>query len=435
MGRTSIEWTDFSINPIKARALATGKVGHHCVKVSPGCKHCYSSRLQSRFGLPPFEGPRLVEHFLDEKALDHVLRRRIPTKWFWEDMSDLFGDWVSDAWLDRCFAVMALTPQHTHILVTKRAARMRAYLTALQAGRRQLVNESAPFRAHGDEAPVRAILDHIEHGFRNVWALVSCENQETADERIPELLATPAAVRGVSCEPLLSALDLSSWLPSLTPWVRTSPSSWADVWPSWMPAKVREDIEIFWSHHGGPAGYGRQFATNWAERVPFGARVHGVDLGGRAIRGRYVHAWNNIGRVIEDDGTVRYVASHDLTNEDPGLDWVIVGGESGPGARPMHPQWARDLRDQCVAARVSYFHKQHGDWLPFYDRDVDDPDWRNVPAEAANVCRLNLAGGTGFHGEGLVYFKRVGKTRAGRVLDGKEWSEFPPPSTETRASA
>jgi protein gp37 len=85
----------------------------------------------------------------------------------------------------------------------------------------------------------------------------------------------------------------------------------------------------------------------------------------------------------------------------------------------------RGLRDQCVAAGVPFFFKQHGEWLTFYDRDNDDPDWQNIPEEKLGICRLNLAGGSGFHGDRVVYLRRVGKKAAGRLLDGQEWSQFP----------
>lgn len=111
--------------------------------------------------------------------------------------------------------------------------------------------------------------------------------------------------------------------------------------------------------------------------------------------------------------------------EGPKLDWVICGGETGPGARPMHPDWARSLRDQCQAAVVPYFFKQWGEWEAFYDRDNDDPDWCNIPKDGPGVKRLNLAGGSGFHGERVVYLRRVGKKKAGRVLDGWTWDELP----------
>lgn len=110
------------------------------------------------------------------------------------------------------------------------------------------------------------------------------------------------------------------------------------------------------------------------------------------------------------------------------VDWLIIGGESGHGARPMHPDWARSLRDQCIAADVPFFFKQWGEWQAIYDRDVDDPDWRRCSEISAKTPRgkwLNAAGGSGFHGERLVRVVPVGKKAAGRLLDGREWSEFP----------
>lgn len=107
------------------------------------------------------------------------------------------------------------------------------------------------------------------------------------------------------------------------------------------------------------------------------------------------------------------------------IDWVIAGGESGPNARPSHSDWFRSLRDQCAAAGVPFHFKQWGEWAPFYDRDKDDPDWRRVPRQTPRVCRINAAGGCGFHGDRLVYFRRAGKKAAGRLLDGVEHNEFP----------
>lgn len=110
----------------------------------------------------------------------------------------------------------------------------------------------------------------------------------------------------------------------------------------------------------------------------------------------------------------------------PGLDWVICGGETGPGARPMHPDWVRFLRDQCEASSVPFFFKQWGAWITVYDRDKDDPDWRNCPEDKGpNKRYLNLAGGHGFHGERVVFVNRVETKAAGHMLDGKEHREFP----------
>jgi len=112
-------------------------------------------------------------------------------------------------------------------------------------------------------------------------------------------------------------------------------------------------------------------------------------------------------------------------NDHPKIDWVICGGESGPGARPMHPDWTRSLRDHCQAAGVPFFFKQWGEWETFYDRDNDDPDWCNVPEDGPGIKRINLAGGYGFHGDRVIYLRRVGKKKAGRLLDGIEHNGMP----------
>src|SRR5437868_3326416 len=105
MGKTTISWTDHSINPIRARSKATNAVGHYCEMTSPGCANCYSSNFQKRFNMPAFTaGTRRgdIEPFLDQSKLQEVLRRKKPTKYFWCDMTDLFGEWVPDEWIDRC---------------------------------------------------------------------------------------------------------------------------------------------------------------------------------------------------------------------------------------------------------------------------------------------------------------------------------------------
>lgn len=107
------------------------------------------------------------------------------------------------------------------------------------------------------------------------------------------------------------------------------------------------------------------------------------------------------------------------------IDWVIVGGESGNGARPVHPDWVRALRDQCRAAGAAFFFKQWGSWEPFYDMEKDDPDGRRVPEESHKVRRLNVAGGQGFHGDRVVYFRKVAKKKASAVIDGSMHREWP----------
>jgi protein gp37 len=109
-----------------------------------------------------------------------------------------------------------------------------------------------------------------------------------------------------------------------------------------------------------------------------------------------------------------------------GIDWVIVGGESGPGARPMHPDWARSLRDQCQAAGTPFLFKQWGEHDLSYDRDRDDPDYRRCATIGRQPGRwINLKGGHGFNGERVHYARCVGKKAAGRTLDGRIWDGFP----------
>ncbi len=112
---------------------------------------------------------------------------------------------------------------------------------------------------------------------------------------------------------------------------------------------------------------------------------------------------------------------------------MIVGGESGNGARPMHPDWARSLRDHCRAAWVPFFFKQWGEWVKYIDRDKEDSDWReNYAGMAASKSFrvLNLEGGIGFHGERVHVMQRIGKKAAGRELDGQTWDQMPAPYGE-----
>lgn len=109
----------------------------------------------------------------------------------------------------------------------------------------------------------------------------------------------------------------------------------------------------------------------------------------------------------------------------PDLQWLIAGGESGPRARPMHPQWVRSLRDQCTDAGVSFLYKQWGDWVPVAGAD----DWRNR-LESDHDVRVDgyhwpISQPHGAEDGTEVLMRRVGKKAAGRELDGRTWDEFP----------
>lgn len=132
-----------------------------------------------------------------------------------------------------------------------------------------------------------------------------------------------------------------------------------------------------------------------------------------------------------------------VTEVPPLIHWVIVGGESGPRARPMHPDWVRSARRQCERFGVAFFFKQWGEWLP-YDRDAQPPFW-SCAADGHVIDRHSLPEGLSDGKvqdrwladfdleETLVVYHRVGKKAAGRLLDGRTWDEFPAPAKMAQA--
>ena len=227
--RTKIEWSEATWNPV------TG-----CTKVSEGCRHCYAEALAPKV----FAGQTVTLELFDDELAETVVRPRRftdvrthpdrvdkPLHWrkprrvFVNSMSDLFHEDVPDEFIDQVFGMMALSPRHTFQVLTKRPERMRDYF----AKQRQQIIAGAPASAttqwhiwaaasgmcDGANPPIGWTWNrdgsriHGPWPLPNVWLGVSCENQETADERIPLLLDTPAAVRFVSAEPLLGAVDFT----------------------------------------------------------------------------------------------------------------------------------------------------------------------------------------------------------------------------------
>jgi len=320
MDRSKIEWTDASWNPIRAVNIAQGGIGHFCVHVSEGCRNCYAERQQPRFRNPiRFAAPDItkVDIFLDDKMLTQPLRWQKPRMIFVGSMTDIFGHWVTDDMLDRLFAVMALCPQHTFQVLTKRPERMREYLKPYDSRRADGLGRNVI--SLGYDGP----LECLRWPLPNVWLGVSVEDQMAADQRIPILLDTPAALRFLSCEPLL-----------------------------------------------GPV------------------------------------------------------------NVEPGINWVIAGGESGPKARPMHPEWVRALRDQCQAAGVPFFFKQWGEWGYF---PAELPTRQGEDYIFGSDGEVFGAGHSSYGGcidpdwreKGGAWMRRVGKKRAGNTLDGRQHLEWP----------
>lgn len=269
MSMTKIEWTDKTYNPI------TG-----CTPVSEGCRNCYArrmaKRLAGRCGYPADDPFRVTIH---QNRIAEPLRWKKPKHFFVCSMSDLFHEDVPFDVIDRIFAVMALTPQHTYQVLTKRPERMLKFFAEWSA-------------------------------LPNVWLGVSAENQKAADERIPLLLKCPAAVRFVSAEPMLGPVDL-------------------------------------------------YFGDNMTPDEDSGVGCTPCDFGGK----RHQHY------IGEPCG--RWI------------DWVIVGCETGPGAWTMELNWARALRDQCVAARVPFFFKRGSDG----SRLLDGREWNEKPTRKGTPCQ------------------------------------------------
>lgn len=299
MGKTTIEWTDYTWN---------GWWG--CQKVSPGCQHCYAETFSKRVGRNIWGPAATTERWRtkgpwrdvlkwDRKAAAEGVRRKA----FCQSMSDFFEDhpqlvpWRVEAcdilqslrWLD----IQLLTKRIENVL--------------------RMVPPS-----------------WLDNWPPHIWIGTSVENQATADERIPHLMKIPAKVRFLSCEPLLGPVDL-----------------WSARYPN---------------PNGGFTGA----VTNWPG----------------------------------------------------GVQWVIVGGESGHHARPMHPRWARSLLDQCQEAEIPFFFKQWGEWLP---AGQFHPNWALSPPRQD----LQVMGGDHLVPGSSVDLWKVGKKAAGRFLDGREWNEFP----------
>ncbi|MFJ2279166.1 DUF5131 family protein [Streptomyces sp. NPDC087866] len=295
---TAIQWTEQTWNP------TTG-----CDRISDGCDNCYAMTMAKRLkgmgsakyqtdGDPRTSGPgfALTTH---PDTLTEPLRWKKPRKVFVNSMSDLFHARVPRDFLAQVFAVMAATPQHTYQILTKRPERA---ARILGGGCKCGHPNGEHFRASMEWAATShspTYVPGLEHGIYhrtnwplpNVWIGTSVENQKYADLRIPALLKTPAAVRFLSCEPMIGPLNLGKALRS-------------DLYRCSCGAWERDGDQ-----HPRCADCGR----SWSWKPGSSA-----------------------------------------------IDWVIIGGESGPGARPFNPQWAADLIEDSRRAGAAPFVKQLG---------------------------------------------------------------------------
>lgn len=353
---SKIEWTDRTWNPV---------IG--CSEISPGCTNCYAARMAHRLaGMPHTkeryqgltkrigEKQRIVWNGELRTVWDVMLEpanRTIPTKYFVGSMTDLFHSLVEFETLATIFAVMALCPQHTFQVLTKRPHRAVEFFDwadkyrkidrmaegILHANPDLFYEKELIINQSGDylKAPGANVKKHLlksgwgfnmersvnydyygRRPYPHIWIGTSIEDNDR-EGRIANLLEIPAAVRFLSCEPLLGAVTLP------------------------------------------------------------------VDC---------------------SDGSGF-------------VDWVIAGGESGPGARPCHPDWIRSLRDQCAQMRTPFFFKQWGEYLPI--SQASEVLYGPMSDEVADKALRQVKGP---HDN---FYYKLGKKLAGHRLDGVEHLEFP----------
>lgn len=316
MNKTKISWTDSTWNFI------TG-----CSRVSPGCERCYAERLDLRFrkDAKPWTAQNAAHNVrIHEEKLALPIHWKKPRKVFVNSMSDLFHERVPEAILRQAFVTMAMCPQHTFQILTKRPARMKAFIESLVAEQDFFLDHWQGGGEHSDSFP-------------NVWLGVSVEDQRRADERIPLLLQTPAAVRFLSCEPLLEPVSLAN---ALTP----NDDDWdavnlIDQEPT--PEEFIEENEL----EGDYINFDDRLVRNpeWIEH--HNCRVRRAKL---AALGRQLH-------------------------------WVIAGGESGPHYREMKTEWATWIRDQCESAEIPFWFKQHSGARSEMNPLLEGKEYRQFP--------------------------------------------------------
>lgn len=383
---SSIEWLNGgeTWNPIRAELLedicddkgkvihAKGDLGWFCTKPSPGCKNCYAEGMNQwrGNGLKYIVGNlSKLRIFLDEKTLLAPLHWKKGKLIFPCSMTDWMADFVPDEFRDKMLAVMALTPQHTYLTLTKRTDRQRKYLTSDDLYKRVLKHADV-IRAQFSKRGLCGIpiSNPKTHPLKNLWLGTSAEDQQRADERIPEILRTPAALRWLSIEPQLEDINLDGGL------------------------------QITWQ-----CSYCQNYFSGGLQRYCTSCGKEGGWCGS--------HIFNPPERQVGN-----------------GINWIVVGGESGPGARPMHPEWARSLRDQCKAAGVPFFFKQWGEWAPGECGDNAPTRTEKVAtyfADKWDYSTLTPKQSEEMHRDDQPDVYLFGKKAAGRKLDGVEHSEYP----------
>ena len=359
-----------------------------CAKCSPGCANCYAERFAARLA----KNPKTAERYskvVDERGrwngrvdIDFSCFDKLPRQpksIFLASMGDIFHESISSDSLNALLTLIADRPEHQFCLLTKRAERLAAIVGELAAYRLSVQKAEADLLNSPSPLPSEIHHPGIQWPLKNLWLGVTVCNQEEADGKIPALLSTPAAHRFVSVEPMLGRINLRPFI-----------QLWGDNY-------TEEHFEKYgWSYNDFSGGF------------------FGTGGGGDPIYDPH-----------------------------PGLKCVIVGGETGPGARPMHPDWVRSLRDQCRAAAVPFFFKGWGEWGATAENMMTgEPAFVSFesfttycnkartwmrPADAL-ICPDGHRPANGAE-EGKTFpmcvVRRLGCKKAGRLLDGVEHNERP----------
>lgn len=323
MQETGIGWTDFSENLLRYRD-SDGNVVHACIRISEGCRNCYACALAGRWGRKGKDftagNMKRLTPFFDVNAAQKLLKSKKVSgkRVFISDMTDLFGDWVPDSIIDQHFAIFAMRPDVTFQILTKRAERMMRYLNRDIEDRLDDICHELP-----------GALDETWHypaewPLRNVHVGVSVEDQKNADERIPKLLETRAAVRWISAEPLLGGINARTW---------HCACGWKGSESVLLPSP---STSLVCPQCGGSGGL---LYRNW---------------------------------LSTDDG--RRTA----------IDGIVIGGETGAGHKEMPLAEALVLAESAQAAGVSVYVKQDSGPRPGMQGRIPDDVWamKEWPAAA-----------------------------------------------------
>lgn len=482
MGKSKIEW----VRNADGTKGETWNPISGCTKVSAGCRGCYAERMWPRLQhIKRYTGRIFTDVQCHQELLSQPLRWREPRKIFVCSQSDLFHEDVPDRFIAAVFGIMACCPQHVFQVLTKRPERMLKWYQSMrdQVPGYQMMRALSDHNVKQPKDISVAAMNYWPPS--NIWLGVSIEDRPTANERVPQLLQCPATVRWLSVEPLLKPIDFSPWLiDNPLDVTDTNRRDSLSGRPQGLDRSARGRIGME-DCSAAKESLGRsgddKISPPTSDRRLSGKRLSGSQNHDRQQTNNDTSAQTGVAvsqradPIRSDDqshkrdkerqssrqsrarDTFRANTSHDrrsrqrqsteparrtecndeidnpassgnktatsgrretdfdskgLRSDVPNhfqdrsgrttISWVVCGGESGPKARPMHPDWVRSIRDQCVAAGVPFFFKQWGEWLPSGQDDA-----------AGNTQSTDAD------------YARAGKKKAGNLLDGKVWEQYP----------